>query len=235
MEDKTTVFRDFFVEILQQQMKFISFSSELHTQTLLQLSSYFENKQNAKPTDPHPFRKEKLSLYDYYALTRFDDVLISYKGPITPVILSEISKDIRNKFADTPKVSKKIFSVFMELAQNILYYSSEKINFGGRHDSVGTILVSRNEGYHVFSCGNLVRIEDVERLLESCKTINSLNRDELREYKRVNRNAPQQEYSKGAGIGLIQVALTSGNPLEVEVREVDEQYSFFSISVKINS
>ncbi|NJL12838.1 MAG: hypothetical protein HC913_07475 [Microscillaceae bacterium] len=176
----------------------------------------------------------EFSLYDYYSLIRRDDVLISYKGPVTEIILSEISRDIRNKFADNPKTSKKLFSIFIELAQNILYYSSEKINYGDHHDSVGTILITRKGDHHTFACGNLVENKYIDQLVESCETINNLDREELREYKRQTRSGPQKDRSKGAGIGLIQVALTSGNPLEVESRAVDDKYSFFSISVKVS-
>ncbi|MBT33019.1 MAG: hypothetical protein CMO01_25455 [Thalassobius sp.] len=61
-----------------------------------------------------------------------------------------------------------------------------------------------------------------------------MDKDDLRKLKKEQRNKPQGSRSKGAGIGLIQVALTSGNPLQMEVRQVDDQVSFFSLSVKIN-
>lgn len=175
----------------------------------------------------------EFSLYDYYSLTRRDDVLISYKGPVTDVILAEISRDIRHKFSDNPRLSKKLFAVFIELAQNILYYSSEKVYFGDRNDSIGTILITRYTDHHTFSCGNLVENKYIDELVEGCETINTLDRDGLREYKRATRSGPKKDRSKGAGIGLIQVALTSGEPLNVEAVKVDDAYSFFSLSVKI--
>lgn len=181
------------------------------------------------PTPPD----QEFSLFDYYSLTRRDDVLISYKGPVTETILSEISRDIRKKFSENPKIGKKLFAVFMELAQNILYYSAERAMFVDRDDSVGTLLITRFQNHHTFSCGNLVENKYIEDLVNACNTINSLDREELREYKRHTRSSPTKERSKGAGIGLIQVALTSGNPLKVEAKKVDDGYSFFALSVKI--
>lgn len=176
---------------------------------------------------------KKLSLFDYYTLTNDRNVLISYKGPVTDVIMSEISRDIRNKFAESPRISRKLFSVFIELAQNILYYSAEKVIFGGRRDSVGTIMVTTHDDFFYFECGNLVEQQYAGELLESCDKINSLSREELRKYKRETRNNPAGSRSKGAGIGLIQTALTSGNPLEVDFKKVNEQFSFFTLSVKV--
>lgn len=245
--NNTESVKEILKKILFTQIQFIEVTSDIQKQSLQHFANLLDStpETNSKVyengvtriNEPFlsDFAKKDFNLYDYYSLTRRDDVLISYKGPVTDVILSEISRDIRNKFAETPRLSKKLFAIFIELAQNILYYSSEKINFSDRRDSVGTLLVTRIENKHLnFACGNLVENKYVDGLVESCEMINSLNREELREYKRVTRSAPRKERSKGAGIGLIQVALTSGNPLEVEVRQVDEGFSFFSISVRVN-
>jgi hypothetical protein len=173
------------------------------------------------------------NLFDYYSLIQRENILISYKGPVTPVIMAEISADIRNKLAEDPKASRKLFAIFMELAQNILFYSAEKVAFSNRNDSVGLLLLTEAEDMYTFYCGNLVQNKRVNELIEGCNTINSLDREELRRYKRDSRNGPQKEFSKGAGIGLIHVALTSENPLKIDCQPVNSEYSFFSLSVTI--
>jgi hypothetical protein len=178
--------------------------------------------------------EEEFSLFEYYSLTKNPSVLICYRGPVSDVILREISKDIRAKFSENIQVSRKIFAIYMDLAQNILYYSSEKIVMSSRQDSVGTILLTQNEDSYVFSCGNLVENRYLDELIESCEIINSMNREELREYKRTQRSADRKERSRGAGIGLIQVALTSRHPLKAEYRKVDESHAFFSLAVRVS-
>ncbi len=49
----------------------------------------------------------------------------------------------------------------------------------------------------------------------------------------IQRNLPQREKGN-ANIGLIQVALTSANPLDIEVTLIDDNYSFFAITVKVD-
>ncbi|TAD98926.1 MAG: hypothetical protein EAZ97_10080 [Bacteroidetes bacterium] len=170
-------------------------------------------------------------LFEYYKLTKEKDVLISYKGPITNVIFAELSRDIRSKF--DPHTGRKIFAVFMELIQNIIFYSAEKLQFEDHQECIGSLVITKEPDVCVFSCGNMIEAAYAPELLENCKTINSLNKDELRLHKRQQRIQSSPERSKGAGIGLIQVALTAESPLYVEVREIDQQYSFFTISVKI--
>lgn len=175
----------------------------------------------------------ELNLFDYYTFTSNKNVLISYKGPVTDVIMAELSRDIRDKFAANPRASRKLFAIFMELAQNVLYYSAEKKITGDREESIGTILITEASEHYTFGCGNLVENKYISELVEACEHINSLDRDSLREYKREKRSGKPGERSKGAGIGLIQVALTSENPLRAQYTQVDDAFSFFSVSVKV--
>lgn len=173
-------------------------------------------------------------MIDHIMVMQSKNLLISYKGPVTPVIMAEISRDIREQLSDYPRASRKIFSIFMEMAQNILFYSAEKIYYAGRTESVGVLQLSDTVGNYIFSCGNIVSNSDIGQLADSCNTINSLDKEELRRLKRYQRRQPQADRSQGAGIGLVQVAILSNNPLEIEVYEIDEKHSFFSLFVTID-
>ena len=177
--------------------------------------------------------EQEFNLFDYYTLTSHKNILISYKGPVTDALMSEIVKDIRYKLSKNPKAGKKLFGIFIELSQNILYYSAEVVRFGEKADRVGTILITEEAEAYRLACGNLVESTYIDELIESCQTINEMKKDELRDYKREQRSLPQGVRSKGAGIGLIQAALTSGNPLQIDSMAVDEQFTFFSLSVTI--
>ena len=174
---------------------------------------------------------ENFDFFEYYAQLNNDNIILSYKGPLTDVLLSEFSRDIRSKLQDNRRVGKKVFSVFMELTQNVLYYSKE-INHFGDQDKVGTIVILQLEDHYKVITGNLVNKDAVPLLLEKCKTVNSLDREALREYKRKLRDAPSEGESRGAGIGLVQVALTSDN-LEVKIKDLGDKYSFFALFVNI--
>ncbi|NJO01356.1 MAG: hypothetical protein HC880_06420 [Bacteroidia bacterium] len=137
--------------------------------------------------------EQEFSLFDYYTPTaNKDNIKVCYKGPVTEIVISEISQDIRRKFADQPQVKRKLFSVFIELAQNISFYSAERILYGDRNDRVGTILITETDEHFTFSCGNLVEKEDIIDLVEKCETINGLDRDGLRELKRNERSGPDK-------------------------------------------
>ncbi len=162
------------------------------------------------------------------------NIPLSYKGPIDDQILQAFGIYIEGLLKDSPKAGRKIFKVFVELAQNISYYSAEKsILPNNKEIGTGMVLINETKNNYTFMTGNLVKNEDIVSIIEKSEIINSLNREELREYKREQRKLPPGKKG-GAHIGLIQVALTSANPLDIEVNPVDDDYSFFSIAVKID-
>ncbi len=175
---------------------------------------------------------DTFNFFDYYTHISQDNILLSYKGPLTDVLLSEFSKDIRNKLQEDKQSGKKVFAIFMELSQNVLYYSRE-INHFGNKDKVGTLVILNTPDSYKIITGNLVSIDAVPRLIEKAEIVNSLDREALREYKRKLRNDPSEEESKGAGIGMVQAALTADNQLEVKIKDLDGGFAFFILGVSV--
>lgn len=177
---------------------------------------------------------QEFNFFEYHTQISQDNILLSYKGPLTDVLLSEFSRDIREKLQqENSKTGKKVFAIFMELAQNVLFYSKEENHFANNRDKVGTLVILQNQDTFRLITGNLVYKMDVPRLKEKCEVINSLDREALREYKRKLRNSPKPEESKGAGIGLVQAALTASNPLRVQIQDLAGDFAFFVLSVNV--
>jgi hypothetical protein len=175
----------------------------------------------------------QINILDYHR-NLDQNIALYYKGPIDEKILQTIGYYIDGFLSQNPKAGKKIFKVFIELAQNISYYSAEKNIFRGEKEiGSGLFLIGETIEAYTFMSGNLVKNDDINAIIDKSEIINSLDRDELREYKRQQRKKPTGAKG-GANIGLIQVALTSANPLDIEVTPVDDDHSFFSIAVKID-
>ncbi len=179
--------------------------------------------------------KTKFSLYEYRSKVDDQNILVSYKGPFTGQILKDIGEYISDNLQPNAKASKKLFKIFIELAQNISYYSAEANRIGNKITKyrVGSVVIGELDNHYFMTTGNRVSNKSVSILSEKCDYINSLQREDLRKYKREQRNMDESEFG-GANIGLITVALTSDNPLDVEVEKVDDSNSFFSLTVYIN-
>lgn len=172
--------------------------------------------------------------YDQLMIKQDPNSLVSYKGPITPSIISIISSQLREQSGMTEKVVNRLFSVFIELAQNMQYYSSEIIKYATEEEKVGWIQVVQRSAHYELSCGNALEQEKIIKLIEHCNVVNKLNRDGLRQLKRERRRTKLDKTKKGAGIGLIQVAILADNPLEVNALDLGKKYSYIVLKTIIN-
>lgn len=160
-----------------------------------------------------------------------DNIRMSYTGPFDAQVLSVMAKNIEFALSENPSVNKKMFKIFLELAQNISFYSMERDNH--ETQGVGTLTIKEFEEYYLFATGNIIDHKDAEIVIERCEKINSLDRDALREFKRKARNRAHSK-SGGGNIGLIQVALTSRNKLQYKTIPLDKGESYYIVAAKID-
>ena len=178
-------------------------------------------------------QNNKFNLVDYHFRSKHD-VIVSYKGPFDKNAMSLIGNYIRGIISMNPRASKKVFKVFIELAQNIAQYSAEKNIIGDFIGAgVGSLVIVGFQDYFQIVTGNLIKNENLGPVIDKCELINTLDKEGLRKLKR--EQLKQNEYHRtGADIGLIQLAITSDNPLDIEVKPIDQKLSFFTIRVKID-
>lgn len=177
----------------------------------------------------------KFDILDYHVKMDVDKVILYYKGPFDEDILVGLNRYIRSEFESAPQIGSQIVSIFMELAQNIARYSEEHNFFYGTNTKgVGTIVITRSEEQITLVAGNAIKKEHVQELSKKCSEINELNYEELRALRRKIRNQPRKGEDDNSGnIGLIQVALKSGSPLNISYKPIDSDLSFYLMSVDV--
>jgi len=163
-----------------------------------------------------------------------NNVLMAYNGPFDSQVLSMFGQNIQHSISEDQKLNKTIFKVFIELAQNVSYYSEEKEQTQkGESAGVGTFVIQSFDDYYLFILGNPINEMHKSILEDKCSKINSYDRDHLRAYKRELRNLPAGERGTG-NIGLVQAALLSRNSLDYTFIDINDKQSFYIIAVKIN-
>jgi Family of unknown function (DUF6272) len=177
--------------------------------------------------------KEKLTLFNYFNDMNRQEIILTFKGTISQEILADVGVSLRSKLP-SQHVSKKTFAIFVELAQNIYHHSAQKEYSAskGRNAGVGVILIQNIAEHLIISSGNLIENYKIEGLIQRCEFINQLSSDELKDYYMKQRKRPTG--GVGANIGLIDMARRSGYPLEYQVIEIDEENSFFALSIKVD-
>ena len=88
------------------------------------------------------------------------------------------------------------------------------------------------EDYLIIS-SNPILNKNIDDLRDVLKTVNSLNRDGLKTIFKIARSRNRFTMVGGAGIGLIDMARKSGEKLEYEFREINNDVSIYSLMVRI--
>ena len=173
-------------------------------------------------------------LLEFFRMLR-NDVIISYRGAFDPKVLTTIAFNLENAVSDgTRSFSRKVFKIFIELAENISYYSLEREPVGFEDSAgAGIMIVKDMNEYITFASGNMVDKDDQKKLEEKINMINELDRDGLRAYKRDLLDMPKSRFG-GANIGLIHVALLSGYKLESQMIDIGSGRTFYVLSVRID-
>ena len=172
-----------------------------------------------------------------YRLMRDNHIQFSYKGPITQDVLITLSDAIKDEMhhgdCDT-RVIKRVFSVLVETAHNILKYSVERAVPDGSTKSAGVGLIGigkvADDLFLVFS-GNVVTAQGEQQVRKRLDQINSMSREELKaSYSKQLKEGVLSE-DGGAGLGLFEVAQRASRPLEYEFHPLEDGNSFFEIKV----
>jgi hypothetical protein len=160
--------------------------------------------------------------------------ILSFHGPLTIGLLSFVGNYLKLVINTDQVLASRLYKIFIELTQNVSYYSSEvKEIEKGIKSGVGWFLLNEYSKHFIFTTGNLIKKEDGHKLSRNCNEINSLNEEELRLLKRRTRGEAKIR-DIGAHIGLIQTGLLSGHPLDFKISDINSKHSYFTISVRLD-
>jgi len=178
----------------------------------------------------------------YHKMLRENKITLVYSGPLWAEGIGGVAGTLKKRleFDELPlETSQEVFSVFVEQMNNMLMYSTEKEQFntpGELHSTAPKstfILGTKGKAYFI-QTGNMMKNEMVEKVRNKIDYLNSLNKQELRGYyKKQDRLDTDDPDSKGAGLGLIEIARRISSKIEYMFTPFDEGYSFFTMHVTI--
>lgn len=173
------------------------------------------------------------SLREFFSGQR---ILICFNGPISRTLIGEIGIALKDHISSTQvhqSAAMDVFSAYIEMSQNIRHYASRM----GYDDmaAAATVVIAETEGGHyTVSAGNLVERHDGEALLKKIRQLSLLDKAELKSlYKQQLRLPRESSQATGAGLGLIEIARKSSEPLQATLDEGPEGKVFFSLRVVI--
>ena len=174
-----------------------------------------------------------------HAASRQSGIILSFSGDVSEKVLFSLGEVLKLRMTQgetDASVSKRVFSVFVEQAQNVIRYSADKVaepNPDGPRVSSGMIVVGMEGTRFFVACGNELPAPQVEPLRERLSRIAGMNQDELKAYYREKIRQPAAEGSLGGSIGLIEIARRASAPVEFDFRDLGQDRSFFCLKAYI--
>lgn len=167
------------------------------------------------------------------------EILQSFEGEVTEPVLSEILKESEERLENEEenfKKRRKVYNILVEALQNLYHhtdaYSKEVLDNGDQKKTARFIVARKNSEYNILAANYVIK-DNVPPLKARLDKINGLDKEGLRElYKEVLDNG-QYSVHGGGGLGMIDIARKSGNPLDYEFTDVNRDYGLFVLKIKV--
>ena len=179
------------------------------------------------------------NIYDIFEKLDERNILLSFKGMITPDLLTTILQIIESKmdsYEEKPKVKKKVFNILVECLQNLYHHIDKDIvvDETTKRERAALLMIARNDSHYQIMTGNYMETNDVPSLKDKLDFVNSMNRDDLKAYYKEVLNDGNRSEKGTAGLGMVDIARKSGQKLGYHFLELSPELSFFSLTVTVS-
>jgi hypothetical protein len=166
------------------------------------------------------------------------DIILSFEGKMSQGVLVSLVDTLKEKLKDSdsdPKqqLTRKVFSIFVEMAQNIQFHSAENVIIDGKETGVGVIVIREDENSYVLTSGNNVIPDNIKQLTQYCDELNGFDPTQLKKLYKDRLRSERNENAKGAGLGLIDIGRKADVDLNYEIQPINEKTKFFSLSITL--
>ena len=163
------------------------------------------------------------------------ETLLSYSGNVSDASINCLLELAEHKLSlqdDKPTTRKKVFRVLVETLQNLYHHVDVRLPDNTKSSVCLSLKKSKRE-YQVQTT-NAVRSSEVTALKKGIDKFNAMTLSELRQYYR-------QKLSKGhfttdeagAGLGFVDIIRKSGEKISYSFKPLNQDYSYFSLRIKV--
>ena len=160
-------------------------------------------------------------------------LLFVYRGNITDRNSLPLITLLENEMKDDSfgvVGQKRLFMFALESLQNVAKH--------GDHDKyAGMSLVTykRTDDGYTITTGNMIATENVEDLKRRLDKVNNLDIKDIKDLYRQILSTTEFSEKGGAGLGLIEMAIKTGNRLDYDFVPINEDFSYFILSKTVDS
>ncbi|MFZ0283482.1 MAG: SiaB family protein kinase, partial [Bacteroidales bacterium] len=160
-------------------------------------------------------------------------LMFVYRGEITEDNSLPLITLLENEMKDDSYGSagrKRLFMYVLESLQNIAKHGEHQ-----KHAGMSVVAYSKAGDGYTITTGNIISVGHVENLKKRLEDVNKLGPEETKAlYRQILGTSGFSEMG-GAGLGLIEMAVKTGNKLDFGFLPVDEDFSYFILSKTVDA
>ncbi len=165
-----------------------------------------------------------------------NDVYFIWAGHISHDIGREVlsfneikmhEEDIENN------LQKRVFNILIELLQNVATYSpgiEAEEKYG-----IPVAMIRAEKGCYIISSGNLIKKSDIDSLKRKIDMVNKHDKEGLKNLLREGLEGQNMQIESTGYLGLLEMARHSGEKLKYVFKDINEEYSYYDVTVKVKS
>lgn len=169
-----------------------------------------------------------------YSLMSDQQILLAYLGEVTPELINAILKGVKNDNVgfknDELLTKKKVYNIIVESLENITRHS--EVEEKELHPSL--FLLGKSEKDYFVVSGNYIYNNQIDHLKQMIDQVNSLDKDQIKKVYREILAEGKISIKGGAGLGIIDMAIKSGNKLEYNFFPVEDNISFYVLKTQVS-
>lgn len=163
----------------------------------------------------------KTEVKSYLLELHFDDVVA-------------ISKYLRDDMPCGRSMRKKLFNVGVEMLENVHRHSVQIPGGIPVPENSQAFLVHNKDDDWYITSGNVINADNADALTERLNDINNADLEQLREMYRDRIAVAKFSEKGGAGLGLMDMVLKSGNELGYELLPINDKYTYFVLQIHLS-
>jgi hypothetical protein len=178
------------------------------------------------------FIKSISNIYDEMMENGFSLVYLGdFSHEITKMFTAMAESDME-KHSEERSVQRKVYHVMVETLQNMNKHSDE---IKDRNVGNGLFIIGKKFDTYYVITSNRVAKQHKDKLEQSLISVNNASIEELKEMYKKQIKEGKISDKGGAGLGLIDIARKTGEPLNFQFLQLDDEYYFFILKVEINA
>lgn len=165
-----------------------------------------------------------------------NDIIFIWAGPLTHAISKELLSFSEATMRETDlqqNLHKRVFATLIELFQNVAQHSP---GFDAEQKyGIPLAMIRKRPTSFIITSGNLIRKSDIEHLVRKLDMVNSYDEEGLKKLLKVALMGQDMTKITTGYMGLLEMARRSGHRLTYKFEEVNDDYSYYTITVRVRA